>query len=292
MGVDLMLESKIISLSDTSYILTFISQKNGIIFETNSGKLFTELNNRIIFCLSENGESPIKVNEKTRNSVIAILKEYMEINKKIGKLIHFFNHLHNDGCIFIFPINIPQDCFELLQESLIYYNQSMDDKVVEERLLPFVDVMHEVENYLDEISKDYNSFWILTDTKKYLGEKDKSKRCCIYCGNKGEKNFIERAHAIPEVLGNEVIQNEECDECNSYFAKNIEEDFTNFLSFPRVIYGIDGKSGKPTMEYNDAEIAAKYLDFSKTELDWGRFNSVKEIAKDMPEYKGLLFLMK
>ena len=96
MEVDLMLESKIISLSDTSYILTFISQKNGIIFETNSGKLFTELNNRIIFCLSENGESPIKVNEKARNSVIAILKEYMEINKKIGKLIHFFNHLHND----------------------------------------------------------------------------------------------------------------------------------------------------------------------------------------------------
>ena len=44
-----------------------------------------------------------------------------------------------------------------------------------------------------------------------MGEKDKSKRCCIYCGNKGEKNFIEKAHAIPEALGNEVIQNEECD---------------------------------------------------------------------------------
>lgn len=123
-----------------------------------------------------------------------------------------------------------------------------------------------------------------------MGEKDKSKRCCIYCGNKGEKNFIEKAHAIPEALGNEVIQNEECDECNSYFAKNIEEDFTNFLSFPRVIYGIDGKNGKPTMEYNDAEIAAKYLDFSKTELDWGRFNGVKEIAKDMSKYKGAVIL--
>ena len=146
MEVDLMLESKIISLSDSSYILTFISQTKGIVFETNSGKLFIELNNKIIFCLSEDGESPIKVSEKARNSVIEILKEYMEIDKRIGKLIYFFNHLHNDECIFVFPFSVPQDCFELLQESLVYYNQSMDDQMVGERLLPFVDMMHGVEN--------------------------------------------------------------------------------------------------------------------------------------------------
>ena len=44
------------------------------------------------------------------------------------------------------------------------------------------------------------------------------------------------------------------------------------------------------MEYNDTKIAAKYLDFSKREADWGRFNVVKELAEKMPNYKGAVIL--
>lgn len=64
----------------------------------------------------------------------------------------------------------------------------MDDKVVEERLLPFVDVMHEVENYLDEISKDYNSFWILTDTKSIWARRIKVKGA-VFIVEKRRKEF-------------------------------------------------------------------------------------------------------
>ena len=125
--------------------------------------------------------------------------------------------------------------------------KGLDDNDVEKQLLPFVNMIQEVKDYQQKISKNYTSILILTDKKQYLGEKDKSQRCCIYCGKRGEKNFTEKAHAIPEALGNEIIQNEECDECNDYFANNIEEYFTNFLSFSRVIYGIDGKNGKPSL---------------------------------------------
>jgi len=81
-----------------------------------------------------------------------------------------------------------------------------------------------------------------------LGERVKSKRKCIYCGQTEAMGatFHQKAHAISEALGNKhVIQNEECDACNNYFGKNIEPCFANNLSAFRVIYGVSGSNGVP-----------------------------------------------
>ncbi|MEX6156050.1 HNH endonuclease [Providencia hangzhouensis] len=41
-----------------------------------------------------------------------------------------------------------------------------------------------------------------------------------------ETSFNKEAHAISEALGNKsIILNEECDNCNEFFDKNIERDF-------------------------------------------------------------------
>ena len=89
----------------------------------------------------------------------------------------------------------------------------------------------EVQKCLDD--DPYDIQMIIPNKKIIEGEKDKQKRKCIYCGgimNDGMTRYKEIAHAIPEALGNiKFIQNEECDTCNDYFARNAEEDLCNFL---------------------------------------------------------------
>ena len=69
----------------------------------------------------------------------------------------------------------------------------------------------------------YELFLFVPTQKIVVGESDKNKRRCIYCGgflgDNKRTTFKEKAHAIPEALGNKkFIQNEECDSCNSFFA--------------------------------------------------------------------------
>lgn len=86
-----------------------------------------------------------------------------------------------------------------------------------------------------------------------IGEPDKRKRVCRYCGRKmPEVTFKKDAHAIPDALGNkQLICNEECDKCNHRLS-TIEENLTSHMEYNRVRCLIPNKDGKiPEIEGRD-----------------------------------------
>lgn len=80
----------------------------------------------------------------------------------------------------------------------------------------------------------------------YIGSRQKRK--CRFCGKaKGTVPFKKRAHAIPEFLDNHrIISYEECDECNDFFAKTVEDNLAKFLNLYNTISAVKGKNGVPT----------------------------------------------
>jgi len=74
---------------------------------------------------------------------------------------------------------------------------------------------------------------------------------CRFCG-KGEKevSFNKIAHVFPESIGNHVLaSNYECDVCNEYFGKTIENEYANFFSLYNSIMQIAGKRGIPKCKF-------------------------------------------
>lgn len=99
------------------------------------------------------------------------------------------------------------------------------------------------ENY-EEIGK-----WVLSPEDKYvLGQRN--DRRCRFCGKtEHEVTFSHDAHAIPELLGNKSITtNWECDDCNNYFGRSIENDLGNWSKPMRTFARIRGKGGVPTLK--------------------------------------------
>jgi len=95
--------------------------------------------------------------------------------------------------------------------------------------------------------------WILQSGKKItLG--DKVKRICRFCGGVAPKvSFKLAAHAIPELLGNKSLFScYECDRCNQFFGKGIENDLGNWSKPMRTLQKIRGKTGVPTLK-SDAD---------------------------------------
>lgn len=85
----------------------------------------------------------------------------------------------------------------------------------------------------------------------YLG--DRSKMVCRYCGRADpEVKFKKLAHAIPDQVGNDwLFDYEECDTCNSDFAKLVEDDFAKWTHPWRTLGRIKGKKGVPSIKSND-----------------------------------------
>ena len=79
---------------------------------------------------------------------------------------------------------------------------------------------------------------------------DKENQVCRFCRkSKPEVSFRSDAHAIPESLGNKsLFANYECDRCNQFFGRGIENDFGTWSNIKRTLAGISGKNGVPTVK--------------------------------------------
>ncbi len=72
-----------------------------------------------------------------------------------------------------------------------------------------------------------------------VGEGDKQKRVCRFCGKKSpDAKYNSVAHAISEGLGNKLLLcNEECDDCNNKLSKT-ESNLMHYLDIRRAMGGV------------------------------------------------------
>jgi hypothetical protein len=92
------------------------------------------------------------------------------------------------------------------------------------------------------------SWFLRPGDKVLLG--NKLNQACSFCGKTSpEVTFELEAHAIPEALGNKSITSTyECDACNQFFGRGIENDLGNWSKPLRTFARIRGSRGVPTLK--------------------------------------------
>ena len=229
-------------------------------------------------------EQPFFISNDVKLHVTSFLKENYFVHKKINKLIQFFSTIEEGKYIYFYPYKEQADeIYDYFKKSLEYYNSGCNKETI---LIKMKEYIHKIEAEKKMFNDlPYELFLFVPTQKIVVGESDKNKRRCIYCGgflgDNKRTTFKEKAHAIPEALGNKkFIQNEECDSCNSFFAQNTEEDLSNMLMFNRLKYGIRGKNGYPIFQIGPQKYA-RYFNWKEEDYDknWGYFEASKNLVK-------------
>lgn len=265
--------------------IVFINEKELLIMEIAPSTEINPFMKGILLYLTLNNssnEQPIKITSEGRNGVIDFLNRKYSKAKEVNRLIKFFRDLpiHNYIYIYSYDEKSPE-LYDTLKESLLYYNKGETDEIIALKIEQYIAEKEKIMKCLDDYP--YEIQMIVPNKKVIIGEKEKQKRKCIYCGgsiNDGKTKYKEIAHAIPEALGNKkFIQNEECDACNDYFAANAEEDLCNFLIGKRLRYGLKGKNGYPIFQITNGRYA-RYLNYEEAESNWGPFEHLKSFIKE------------
>lgn len=202
-------------------------------------------------------ELPFIMTQAKKEIVKKNLQEYLKLHPKFNRIVAFFNRIDNQGCFYIFFGDLSQEFCETCKESLKYYNQNYDHDFVHKKMMPYLEFNEFSENIIAKIREEYEINFYRFKKKTYLGEKDKKKRVCRFCGKSMEEGakFVNEAHSIPAFMGNKTLfQNEECDECNSYFGEGIENDLDNYTKVMRTFAGIEGRNGIPEIYAKDKKI--------------------------------------
>ena len=129
----------------------------------------------------------------------------------------------------------------------------------------YVDInkkIHEINNIQFPINggkiADFYTIYCWGENEIYIGEPDRKKRVCRFCGNTSPKvTFKQKAHAISDSLGNKLLYcNEECDSCNAKFSF-IEHEFFNLHHILYSLYQKKGKNGLTNIKDKSIEIDNK-----------------------------------
>jgi HNH endonuclease len=113
-------------------------------------------------------------------------------------------------------------------------------------------------------------------TSEKIGLKDKKQRTCRFCKKSYPKvKFENKAHTIPEFLGNKYsISDFECDTCNKLFGK-YEKQLSNYFGLAIPANRTKGKKKIPSSNSYDKKITAKRTDFfgAKTAIEIASTNN-------------------
>ena len=136
------------------------------------------------------------------------------------------------------------------------HNNSLTE---EEIAAKFSELTEQMDSSFGELLKNYEVKTFDSTQNIKIGESDRSKRICRFCGNGMNTDvkvkFTLKAHAFSEALGNKsIILNEECDTCNGKFGSYIEDDFIKYLDIYRAFYKVKGKNGTPTLKFKNGVI--------------------------------------
>ncbi len=196
-------------------------------------------------------------NEKIRLSINNLVSKYKSIFPQVHQLNTFLKNLAEGEKFFLFGLsrNLTQE--EEVKLGIELVNLNMPSLTTEE-----IEKYRKFSHFFELVTKPLLNFYQVTTTnitkKIHIGESNKDKRVCRFCGRTKitGASFQNKAHAISEALGNKtIILNEECDECNSYFDQNIERDFITYLSPFRILFGILNKDNKiPSIKGKNATL--------------------------------------
>lgn len=129
---------------------------------------------------------------------------------------------------------------------------------------PCDEAMKHIEEMCRNIFPNYSMVSRDGTRRVYISEPNKALRRCRYCGRTiaSGATFKKVGHTISEGLGNKnIINNDECDRCNEYFGREIEQAFISYVDPLRVFFGVQAKEHKITKIKGDKyEMEGKNVD--------------------------------
>ena len=201
--------------------------------------------------------SPVQRSSEDLNTAIAAFVDtYSKIEPRLNRLAKRLRDLTPGSHFLVLP-RAPNSTAETLR--LETFLTVLDQGYIDEADLAekFAAALREITGTFAPVLSQYNTFVYEPGARVVLGEPDKAKRVCRFCGKTSARGakFNKPAHAIPEALGNkDIVQLDECDDCNQEFGNTIEPHLIRFLDLPRVSQGVKGKSGAPVVKYPNATI--------------------------------------
>ena len=210
-----------------------------------------------VFGEVSNGEIPsIRLNHQQKNTkelndkIRVLIDKYKDQIPHIRQLKAKFELLDENEYFFIFP------------DTELSNQESLSISIALRSLNHNNDYDVEMNEYNDSfkcIFENYNMIVFDKNKKTKIGESEKTKRVCRFCGkSQPDTRFNNVAHSISEAFGNKnLITNDECDECNCFFDENIERDIISYLSLPRIFFGIKGKKGIPKIKGSNFTLSNK-----------------------------------
>lgn len=202
---------------------------------------------------------------QTKTSILLgnLLIYAKQVNKKeIWSLYRILEEMKDGSKFYLFPVN------EMLSDEIVHKLQMQLFELNNKDAKEFLEYYEE---NLSRIMQEYQL--IAYDNSKciYIGEPDKTKRVCRFCGKMvPETSFKLKAHTISEALGNKhIVTNDECDICNGKFGRGIEQDLINYIQPLLTFFGVNGKNGVPKIKDIDESFTieeTKDDDRSKIEI--------------------------
>ena len=168
--------------------------------------------------------------KKTRDAINNLISKYHNEISSLQTINVFLRKIRHNEVFYVFrgesKLSERKCATDILRQEVIY------DKNLHNNIISRYNLL---DNYYTFLSYGFDGI------KTSIGESDKNKRICRFCGINGKENFREKAHAIPDSLGNKLlICYEECDICNGKL-KNIEENFMHLMDIRRALFCIRRK---------------------------------------------------
>jgi len=191
--------------------------------------------------IAHNQTKTAEMTSKAR-AILGTLQDYSAAGKKINQTINFLNALE-DGETFLVSVNENDEFDSESAFMAVFALNNSSEKTA---------LFEDLKSALTNLHAKYNVIAITPDMsieRRALGEYQKDKRRCIYCGKTQSEGatFRNKSHAISESLGNKtIIHFEECDVCNGQFGKTFEIDIANYFLPERISHRISGSNGVPS----------------------------------------------
>ena len=230
---------------------------------------FENFNEGIILALFVNDAVPPKVifpmqmSSKLRNEIESARQEICKMTKpEMERIFAYFRKMNDGEWFYVWPEIFLKDLSRYergklsgwFQAYMKYKNSGYSEDEINNIMCALGEIAGQ---YLTKLERIYSiADYSQKNAKKWMGEPNKEERICRFCGKSmPDTTFKEDAHAIPMALGNRLyFNNYECDQCNHFFAEEIEPHLVQWLGVMTIFSMVRGRSGIPARRYKNGMI--------------------------------------